>query len=163
MGRYKIVSEISQCSMSMSSHLWESGTLYSVSTDATYSRYSVFMVRFYVESDHPQDTPLGFDHLIEICIPHRIDDPSALPAFLLETFKELQECLGEFANVKRVKLALAIPFSRHGHKGKRAAVTAIMEEFMRSHTEVDLDVTIDGPPLVGSIPGVQTNELLRLP
>ncbi|KAJ3482966.1 hypothetical protein NLI96_g6622 [Meripilus lineatus] len=131
-------------------------TLCSVSNDTTYTvYYSDFMVRFYVDSDHPEDTPLGFDHLIEICIPHMIGDPSALPAFLFETFKELQECFGEFANVKRVKLALATPFSSHDRNGMRAAVTAIMEEFMRSHTEVDLDVTIDGSPLDGS------NGLLR--
>ncbi|KAJ3482967.1 hypothetical protein NLI96_g6623 [Meripilus lineatus] len=132
-------------------------------SDTTYTPYRDFMVRFYVESDHPRDTPLDFDHLIEIYIPHMINDPSTLPAFLFETFKELQECLGEFANVKKVKLALAtwILGSSYSYEGMHAAVVAIMEEFMRSHTEVDLDVTIDGSPLVGSIPGVQTNELLR--
>ncbi|KAJ3482968.1 hypothetical protein NLI96_g6624 [Meripilus lineatus] len=150
--------------------------LRSVSSDETNIRLGDFIVRFHVEFDNLQDVPLGFEHLIEVCIPHMIHDTLALPAFLYEVFEELQECLGEFRNTRKLKLAFLTSVSSDAaswrseyesttkeRQKKYAAIIAITEEFMRSQTDVDLDFTIDGLPpeeLHLLISSVQTNELL---
>ncbi|KAJ3474547.1 hypothetical protein NLI96_g12400 [Meripilus lineatus] len=131
---------------------------------------------FRVESDDPNDIPLGFEDLIETYILHRIYGTLELPTDLSRLFKEIQEYIWQFTNAKKVKLAFMTYRSSHAASWRsapenmkldlqreHAAVIAIIEEFMRSQTDVDLDFTIDGLSPKEShllISGVQTNELL---
>ena len=116
--------------------------------------------RFRVGSDNPLHIPLGFEHLIELCITHHMDEPQELPVSLLQKFRASQEEFGEFPNVERVKLTLltedgdirAAPWSLQPEETKRmlqeryTPIIPIVEEFGRSQTDFHLDIYIDGFP-----------------
>ncbi|KAJ3481273.1 hypothetical protein NLI96_g7768 [Meripilus lineatus] len=131
---------------------------------------------FHVGSDHPQNIPLGFEYLIETYISLPVPRTLELPTILSEVFKQSQEYIWRFTNAKKVKLAFITSESyyatswRSARDNKKrtlqeehAAIIAIIEDFMRSQTDVDLDFTIDGLPPKEShllISGVKTKQLL---
>ncbi|KAJ3475521.1 hypothetical protein NLI96_g11786 [Meripilus lineatus] len=131
---------------------------------------------FRVESDNPQDIPLGFEYLIQIYILYTVYDTLELPTSLSEVFKTIQEHIWQFTNAKKVKLAFMTSWSSHAASWRsaledtkqvlqkeHAAIIAIIEDFMRSRTDVDLDFTIDGLSPKEShllISGAQINGLL---
>ncbi|KAJ3480979.1 hypothetical protein NLI96_g7986 [Meripilus lineatus] len=133
-------------------------TLNSASSDETHNRY----FRFRVGSDDPQNVPLGFEHLIELCMPRMIGNTQKLHASLLQEFQELQELFGGFPNVEKINLALKTTdwiFSRRqwgsesGYSGRNfqkeyAVIVTIIEEFrlVLLQTGFDMDFTIDGSP-----------------
>lgn len=128
------------------------GTLFCVSS---FGEYHYF--RFRMGSDNPTDIPLGFEHLIELCIPHLVEEPQELPFSLRWQFQESQERFGGFPNVERVKLALLVsgkvdgtPGGSRSEKTERRLLKRyipIIDEFRCSQTDFDLDITIDGAPL----------------
>ncbi|KAJ3482964.1 hypothetical protein NLI96_g6620 [Meripilus lineatus] len=127
-------------------------TLFCVSS---FGEYHYF--RFRMGSDNPTDIPLGFEHLIELCIPHLVEEPQELPFSLRWQFQESQERFGGFPNVERVKLALLVsgkvdgtPGGSRSEKTERRLLKRyipIIDEFRCSQTDFDLDITIDGAPL----------------